>query len=77
MAALGIESEELVNAFAKVKLMQEAVNAVQKIANNLTKESVFKAKMMAVWNKMRTAYIEAQTSAQLKKMPQKRPIIRK
>ena len=67
MAALGIESEELVNAFAKVKLMQEAVNAVQKIANNLTKESVFKAKMMAVWNKMRTAYIEAQTSAQLKK----------
>ena len=67
MAALGIESEELVNAFAKVKLMQESVNAIQKIANNLTKESVFKSKLMAVWNKMRTAYIEAQTRAQLKK----------
>lgn len=67
MAALGIESEELMNAFAKVKLMQEAVNAVQKIANNLTKESVFKSKMMAAWNKIRTAYIDAQTKAILKK----------
>jgi len=67
MAALGIESQELVDAFAKVKLMQEGVNAVQKIADNLTKESVFKSKMMAAWNKIRTAYIEAQTKALLKK----------
>lgn len=67
MAALGIESQELVDAFAKVKLMQEGVNAVQKIADNLTKESVFKSKMMAAWNKIRTAYIEEQTKALLKK----------
>jgi len=67
MAALGIESQELVDAFAKVKLMQEGVNAVQKIADNLTKESVFKSKMMATWNRIRAAYIDAQTKALLKK----------
>ena len=66
MAAVGVESEELMNVFAKVQLLQQGVNAVQKIANNLTKESVFKTKMKAVVEKMRLAMTEAQAKAQAK-----------
>ena len=66
MAAVGVESEELMNVFAKVQLLQQGVNAVQKIANNLTKESVFKSKLKVVWEKMRLAMTEAQVKATTK-----------
>lgn len=66
MAAVGVESEELMNVFAKIQILQQGVNAVQKIADNLTKEGIFKSKMKAVVEKMRLAMTEAQAKAQAK-----------
>ena len=66
MTLFGIESKNVMEVMAKVQLIQQSVIAVQKIANNLTKESVFKAKLMATWNKMRAAYLEQQTKAMVK-----------
>ena len=66
MTLFGIESKNVMEVMAKVHLIQQSVIAVQKIANNLTKESIFKSKLMATWNKMRAAYLEQQTKAMVK-----------
>lgn len=45
MTALGIESEELMNVFAKLQIIQQGINSLNRIANALQKESVLRQQL--------------------------------
>lgn len=65
MTVLGIESEELMNVFAKLQIIQQGVNAVNQIANSLQKESVLRQQLAIFWNKLRGKSIQEVTTAQV------------
>lgn len=63
MVALGIESEELMDVFAKIQILQQGLNAVNQIANTLEKQSVFMQQAKAMWTKVTTQSIASLIAA--------------
>ena len=63
MTALGIESEELMDVFAKIQIIQQGVNAVNRIALALQKESVLRQQAAVLWNNLTTKSIATMTAA--------------
>lgn len=63
MTALGIESEELMNVFARIQIIQQGVNAVNRIALALQKESVLRQQAAILWNNLTTKSIATLTAA--------------
>ena len=66
MTALGIESEELYNVFSKIQILQQGLNAVNKIANMLEKQSVFSQQAKVLWTTLTTKSIATLTAAKKK-----------
>lgn len=66
IALFGGESEGLKETLAKVMIAQQALNAVQQIANDLKKTSLVRIKAEAAWNKIRLAFTKEQTAAEVK-----------
>lgn len=56
MAAFGVESKALMEVWAKIQLMQNGINAVQKIALALQKETVLMIKLRLVKEKLMLAF---------------------
>lgn len=52
MAMVGAESKDLMQVYAKVQLVQQGINAVQKIALGLQKQTVLMTKLRATWDKI-------------------------
>ena len=63
MAALGIESEALMDVFAKIRIVQEGCNAVNRIAQALQKESILRQQAAILWNNLTTKSIATLTAA--------------
>lgn len=59
MAALGLQSEELINVYAKVQLVQQSVNSLMTIYKALNKDSTLMIVARTAIEKARTAYTEA------------------
>lgn len=60
---LGIESDSLMDIFAKLQIVQQACNAVSRISNALQKESILRQQAAIVWNKLTTTSIATLTAA--------------
>ena len=56
MAAFGVESKALMEVWAKIQLMQNGINAIQKIALALQKETVLMIKLRLVKEKLMLAF---------------------
>lgn len=54
MVALGIESEELINVFAKLQILQQGLNAINSIAQALQKESILRQQLQVLWTNLTT-----------------------
>lgn len=63
MTVLGIESEALMDVFAKLQIIQQGLNAVNQIANALQKESILRQQAAILWNKLTTTSIATLTAA--------------
>lgn len=63
MVALGIESEELINIFAKLQILQQGLNAVLSISAALQEESILRQTVANTLNKIRNSYTEAYSKA--------------
>lgn len=63
MVALGIESEELINIFAKLQILQQGLNAILSISAALQEESILRQTISNTLNKIRNAYTEAYSKA--------------
>ena len=66
MTALGIESENLMNVFAKLQIIQQGLNSVTRIFNALQKESLLRQKLTAAWTTLTTTSIATLTAAKKK-----------
>lgn len=66
MTALGIESEDLMNVFAKLQIIQQGLNSVTRIFNTLQKESLLRQKLTAAWTTLTTTSIATLTAAKKK-----------
>lgn len=66
LAAVGIESETYCEILSRVKLIQNGVVAIQKIANALTQESIFKASLQNIAAQAKLAYLKAITKEETK-----------
>lgn len=66
MTALGIESEDLMNVFAKLQIIQQGLNSVTRIFNALQKESLLRQKLTAAWTTLTTTSIATLTAAKKK-----------
>lgn len=63
MKAVGIENESMIEIFARLQVVQQAVNALQVITNNLQQESTLRLKLKATWEKISAAFTEARFKA--------------
>lgn len=63
MVALGIESEELINIFAKLQILQQGLNAILSISAALQEESILRQTISNTLNKIRNAYTEEYSKA--------------
>lgn len=54
MVALGIESDELINIFAKLQVLQQGLNAINQIAQALQKESILRQQLQVLWTNLTT-----------------------
>lgn len=63
MKTLGIESDSLMDIFAKLQIVQQACNAVSRISNSLQKESILRQQAAILWNKLTTTSIATLTAA--------------
>lgn len=63
MTALGIESEELMDVFAKLQILQQGLNAVNKIANMLEEQSLLRQQARVIWTKLTTQSIATMAAA--------------
>lgn len=63
MAAFGVESKALMEVWAKIQLMQNGINAIQKIALALQKETVLMIKLRLVREKLMLAFHKEKKSA--------------
>lgn len=63
MAAFGVESKALMEVWAKIQLMQNGINAIQKIALALQKETVLMIKLRLVKEKLMLAFHKEKKSA--------------
>lgn len=66
MTALGIESEELYNIFSKIQILQQGLNAVNKIANMLEEQSLLRQQARLLWTKLTTTSIASLAAAKKK-----------
>lgn len=66
MTALGIESEDLMNVFAKLQIIQQGLNSVTRIFNALQKETLLRQKLTAAWTTLTTTSIATLTAAKKK-----------
>ena len=57
MSALGIESEDLINVFAKLNIVQQAANSIQQISLALQPETILMQKLRVLWNTLTTKSI--------------------
>ncbi len=63
MAAFGVESKALMEVWAKIQLMQNGINAIQKIALALQKETVLMIKLRLVKEKLMLAFHKEKKAA--------------
>lgn len=63
MTALGIESEELMDVFAKLQILQQGLNAVNQIANMLEEQSLLRQQARVLWTKLTTQSITTMSAA--------------
>ena len=63
MTALGIESEELMDVFAKLQILQQGLNAVNQIANMLEEQSLLRQQARVLWTKLTTQSIATMSAA--------------
>ena len=63
MVATGIESENLIEIFAKLQIIQQSVNGVVTIANNLSNRTILGQKLQAAWERIVLTYKQARTKA--------------
>ena len=63
MAAFGVESKALMEVWAKIQLMQNGINAIQKIALALQKETVLMIKLRLVKEKLMLAFHKEKKSS--------------
>ena len=54
LVALGIESENLIEIYAKLQIIQEGLNAMTQIYNLIQKESVFRQQLNVLWTNLTT-----------------------
>lgn len=66
IALFGGESNELKNTLAKVMIAQQALNAVQQVANDLKKTSLVRIKAEAAWQKIKLAVTRQTTAEEVK-----------
>ena len=66
MVALGVESEGLLETFAKLQIMQQGLNAITQITNSLQSESVLRLKLKALWQKVVLVFTKEKAAAQTK-----------
>lgn len=66
MTALGIESEELINVFSKIQILQQGLNAVNQISIMLEKQSILSQQARLLWTKLTTTSIATLTAAKKK-----------
>lgn len=66
MAGLGLQSEALINVFAKVELVEKSINSINKISAALQEESILRVTLHNAVAKIRNVYAE-QYNAQLAK----------
>lgn len=66
IALFGGESNELKNTLAKVMIAQQALNAVQQLANDLKKTSLVRIKAEAAWQKIKLAVTRQTTAEEVK-----------
>ena len=58
MVGLGIESEEVMNIFAKLMILQQGVNSLQQITNALQSESILRIKLHSAWLLIKGEYLK-------------------
>lgn len=66
MTALGIESEELINVFAKLQILQQGLNAVNAIAQALQKQSILRQQLQVLWTNLTTKSLGSLIAAKRK-----------
>jgi len=64
MVGLGIESEEVMNIFAKLMILQQGVNSLQQITNALQSESILRIKLHSAWLLIKGEYLKRLAIAQ-------------
>lgn len=65
MVALGVESDALMDIFAKLMILQQGINSVSQITKALQSESILRTKLEAFWMNVKQGYQKRMLASQI------------